>query len=155
MHVLQSAERQRTANLRIADTGTALGRGVFAPRGFSHGEVVEIAPVILLEEPFRGLPLHVQRVVFNWGRGPDSKPIFALVLGCGSIYNHSDRPNLRYQADHERQAMIFTATRNIERGEQLTVSYDQVPEGAPPRAKSWFERNHIEKLDLDGSEAKR
>ena len=143
----------QTAHLRIVDTGTALGRGVFAPRDFSSGEIVEAAPVILLKELFRNLPLLVQRVVFNWGRGHDSKPIFALVLGCGSLYNHSDHPNLRYRADHSGQTMIFTATRDINHGEQLTVSYDQVAEGAPPRKESWFTRNHIEKLELDGLEA--
>ena len=146
----QSAE---TANLRIANTGTALGRGVFAQRAYGCGEVVEVAPVILLNEAFRELPLLVQRVVFNWGKGIDSTPIFALVLGYGSIYNHSDHPNLRYRADHSGQTMIFTATRDINHGEQLTVSYDQVAEGAPPRKESWFTRNHIEKLELDGLEA--
>jgi len=130
----------------------ALGRGVFAGQPFDAGQDVELAPVIVLDTTFRDLPLALQRVVFNWSRIDPSQAKFALVLGYGSLYNHSDRPNLRYRADPERQVMVFTAVRRVETGEQLTISYDQVADGASPRRKTWFERNGVEKLDLDESE---
>jgi hypothetical protein len=134
--------------LYIAETGTALGRGAFAGRSYSPGEVVEVCPVILLDYSMKELSLPVQRVVFNWSKLCDSPEKYALVLGCGSIYNHTDEPNMRYSADPENQAMIYTAVREIEQGEQLTVSYNQVPEGEAPRKRNWFEIHGVEKIEI-------
>ncbi|MDD5170494.1 MAG: hypothetical protein PHN75_16885, partial [Syntrophales bacterium] len=72
------------------------GRGVFAARDFRRGELVERAPVItfsnndvdLIDET--ALADHY----YKWG---DSR--FALVLGFGSLYNHSLTPNLSFQID--------------------------------------------------------
>ena len=133
----------------ITDTGTTLGRGAYAAKSFSPGEVVEVSPVILLDYPFKELPVLVQQIVFNWSKLCDAEEKFALVLGYGSIYNHADDPNLQYSADPENQTLIFTAVKDIEKGKQLTVSYNQVAEGAEPRAKSWFVTNNVEKIDLD------
>ena len=47
---------------------------------------------------------------FAWGRGT-----VALALGYGSLYNHSYRPNARYD-DVGPQTKEFTALRDIERG---------------------------------------
>ena len=140
---------QRTGGVYVAETSTALGRGIFAGRDFAPGEVVERAPVILLDYPMRELSLPVQRVVFNWSKLCDEPERYALVLGFGSIYNHADNPNLRYSADPAHQAMVYTAVRAIQRGEQLTVSYNQVPEGAEPRKRNWFEIHQVEQIELD------
>ncbi len=123
----------------VADTCTPLGRGAFAGRSYAAGEVVETAPVILLDFPIKELSLPVQRVVFNWAKLCDAPEKYALVLGYGSIYNHADHPNLRYSADPDNQAMIYTAFCEIKQGEQLTVSYNQVSDGAEPRKRNWFE----------------
>lgn len=133
----------------IAETGTALGRGAFADRDFAPGEVVERAPVILLDYAMKELSLPVQQVVFNWSKLCDEPEKYALVLGFGSIYNHSDDPNTRYSADPENLSMIYTAVRAIKRGEQITVSYNQVPEGAEARKRNWFEIHRVEQIELE------
>ena len=135
--------------ISVMDTGTVLGRGAFSERSFSAGEVVEVCPVILLDYLIQELSLPVQRVVFNWAKLCDSPEKYALVLGYGSIYNHADHPNLRYSADSDNQAMIFTAVRAIKRGEQLTVSYNQVSEGAEPRKRNWFEIHGVDQLEIN------
>lgn len=137
-----------TPNLSVNNTGTVLGRGAFAEKTYSKGEVVEMAPVILLDYPFEELVLPVQRVVYNWSKLCDATERYALVLGYGSIYNHADDPNMRYSADQEKQALIYTAVRVIKKGEQLTVSYNQVPEGAEPRKTSWFVTNNVDKVEI-------
>jgi hypothetical protein len=132
----------------VADTGSEMGRGVYARKHFSAGDVVEISLVILLDYPHKDLPLPVQHLVFNWSKLCDAEEKFALALGYGGIYNHADQPNLRYSADPENQTMIYSAVREIKMGEQLTVSYNQVAEGAEPRKKSWFLSNKVEKIDI-------
>jgi len=139
----------RAGGVYVAETGTGLGRGAFASRDFAPGEVVERAPVILLDYPMSELSLPVQRVVFNWSKLCDAPQKYALVLGFGSIYNHADDPNTRYSADPANQVMIYTAVRPIKRGEQITVSYNQVPEGAEPRARNWFEIHQVEQIELE------
>jgi len=66
--------------------------------------------------------------VFDWGKGT-----VALALGYGSLYNHSYAPNARYD-DEGQRTKIFTALRDIEAGEEITVNYnghedDQSPVG--------------------------
>ncbi len=99
----------------------------------------------MLDFPIKELSLPVQRVVFNWAKLCDAPEKYALVLGYGSMYNHADHPNLRYSADPENQAMIYTAVRDIKQGEQLTVSYNQVSDGAQPRKRNWFEIHRCRK----------
>jgi len=130
----------------VNDAGTGLGRGAFTSRSYSKGQIVEICPVILLDYPMRELPTPVQQIAFNWNKLCDAPENYALVLGYGSIYNHADDPNLGYSADPENQVMIYTAMRKIEKGEQLTVSYNQVPEGSESRKKDWFEIHKVEKI---------
>ena len=59
----------------------------------------------------------------------------ALALGYGSLYNHSFRPNARYD-DVGPQTKEFTAMRDIAPGEEITVNYNGEPTS---RAAVWFE----------------
>ena len=102
------------------------GRGVFALKPIAKGEVVERVPVLVFaaeendENPVLG------HYVFAWGRGT-----VALALGYGSLYNHSYRPNCRYD-DVGRQTKVFTAIRDIKEGEELTINYHGSPERNDP-----------------------
>ena len=106
------------------------GRGVFARRPIRKGEVIERVPVIVLpaEEVVGGTTL--ASYAFKWGRGRA-----ALALGYGSLYNHSYRPNARYW-DVGPQTKEFTALRDIEPGEEITVNYNGKPRS---RSAVWFE----------------
>jgi SET domain-containing protein len=105
------------------------GRGVFARRPIPRGETIERVPVLLLpaEEVrdaagWAGLAAYC----FEWGRGT-----LALALGYGSLYNHSYRPNARYD-DSGPQTKVFTALRDIAPGEEITVNYNGDPEDDAP-----------------------
>ena len=108
------------------------GRGVFATEFIEKGTVFERVPVIVVpaEEVVIKKGLTLQNYVFEWGRGT-----VAIALGFGSIYNHSYTPNARYD-DKGRMTKIFTALRDIEAGEEITVNYngdesDYSPVGFP------------------------
>ena len=62
------------------------------------------------------------------GRAP------ALALGYGSLYNHSYRPNARYE-DVGPRTKSFLAIRDIG-GEEITVNYNGKPRS---RTAVWFD----------------
>lgn len=100
------------------------GRGVFARRSIAEGTVIETVPVLLvpvkhishgLENPF------LARFCFIRDRRN-----VAIALGYGSLYNHSYRPNARYE-DGPAATMLFRSIRPIKAGEEITVNYNGNP----------------------------
>ena len=109
------------------------GRGVFARRAILKGEVIERVPTLImtLDEYAQGLARSpLKDYCFGWGIDR-----VALALGYGSIYNHSYRPNARYD-DVEPATKAFVALRAIARGEEITINYNGRPGS---RAKVWFD----------------
>ena len=105
------------------------GRGVFARRPIREGEAIERVPVLVLPaaeikdgEGWTGLA----GFCFLWGEGT-----VALALGYGSLYNHSFRPNARYD-DRGPRLKVFTALRDIGPGEEITVNYNGEPNDRTP-----------------------
>ena len=93
------------------------GRGVIACRNFAEGEVIERCPVIVLSE-VETAPGMLANYTFTWCGGRQ-----AIVLGYGSLYNHSANPNadfLRFCSLHE---IRFVAVRDILIGEEITFDY--------------------------------
>jgi len=110
------------------------GRGVFAARRFRRGSLIERSPVIAM--PPREWPrLEKTRLgdyAYDWG--PDDRGC-AMVLGLGSLYNHSFDPNAENVWNERLLAMDWRALRTIEPGEEITVNYND--EDAP-RDPLWF-----------------
>lgn len=101
------------------------GRGVFARCFIPNGTVIERVPVVVF--PASDLQLDnkvatMYHYVFEWG-----KDTVAFALGYGSIYNHSYTPNARYD-DLAQRTKIFTAIRDIQPGEEITVNYNGDPD---------------------------
>jgi SET domain-containing protein len=63
---------------------------------------------------------------FHWG-----EKTVALALGYGSMYNHSFRPNAKYE-DIGRQTKVFRAIREIQVGEEVTINYNADPKDRSP-----------------------
>jgi uncharacterized protein len=109
------------------------GRGVFARRAIRKGEVIERVPVLVLSsaEYAKGLSnTALKDYCFGWGVDR-----VALALGYGSLYNHSYKPNARYE-DVGPQTKAFIALRAIRQGEEITVNYNGKPGS---KAKVWFD----------------
>jgi SET domain-containing protein len=105
------------------------GRGVFARRPIRKGEVIERVPVLVLsiEEVRNGSGwTGLAGYCFEWGRGT-----VALALGYGSLYNHSYQPNARYD-DVNPRTKVFSALRDIAKGEEITVNYNGEPKDRSP-----------------------
>ena len=130
----------------IKETGTEKGRGVFAGRNFCKGEIIEIAPVIVMRRPFKSVPPVLQMVVFNWGvLAKLPRPASAVVLGYGSMYNHANPANMRYFANPEDETMHYVAVTDVAKDEELTVNYN-AGDSEVSVADVWFKRRNIEPI---------
>jgi len=109
------------------------GRGVFARRVIASGEVFEQVPVIKMtsDEYAQGLSeTPLKNYCFAW----DEDQV-VLALGYGSLYNHSYKPNARYE-DIGPATKAFVSIREIAPGEEITINYNGSPKS---RAKVWFD----------------
>lgn len=110
------------------------GRGIVAGESIPAGEKIERCPVLALDkkyvEPIDHTPLY--DYYFIWGED-DSQ--IAIVLGYGSLYNHSFEPNAEYVPNYKEQYLEFFALKNIDEGEEITVNYNGAPES---KKKLWF-----------------
>lgn len=101
------------------------GRGVFAKTFIPARTVVERVPVIVLPaEDVEACELASYAFVWTGTK-------VAIALGYGSLYNHSYTPNARYD-DVGRRTKQFTAIRDIQPGEEITVNYNGDPNDPSP-----------------------
>ncbi|KAA8903188.1 hypothetical protein FN846DRAFT_68131 [Sphaerosporella brunnea] len=124
----QPLTRISTLNLVLE---TPKGRGVFATALIPAGTVIDTAPVLLLSE--RDFDEHVTHTSllhysYNWPTptddGKSSVLRQAIVLGLGSMFNHSARrQNVGWKRNLEKQVVVYTALRDIAKGEELLISY--------------------------------
>lgn len=128
----------------VRDTGTPKGRGVFAARAFTAGEVVEECPVVLLRKSYATLHKELKTIVFHWERPEGSAETLALALGYGSLYNHANPSNLRYETDEAGLVLRLIAVRDIRPDEELTINYNAEGGGAVSDEDWWFEEKKIE-----------
>jgi len=110
------------------------GRGVFAQKPFTKGEIIERPPVIAI--PKEEVELIDKTVLFNyyydWNDGQ-----IAVVLGLGSLYNHSYHPNALYARKIEERIMEYTAYQDIAVGEEITINYNYSV--VSDRTPLWFD----------------
>ena len=102
------------------------GRGVFATVDIKKGEVIEICPIIILWD--KDFP-HVQETLmigYVYGYTGNSTMI---ALGYGSLYNHLNTPNAKYElVEHEGMKeqdseLYITALRPIMKNEEIYINY--------------------------------
>lgn len=110
------------------------GRGVFTAQRIPAGSSIESCPVIILSpaDTERVHETYLHDYYFLWGEDGSS----AIALGWGSLYNHASQPSADYQMDIAHQSIDFVAIRDIEAGEEITVSYT---DGGLQETTLWFE----------------
>lgn len=108
---------------------------MFAARKIKQGEVFERAPVVVIPRDQWRLAEKtvIDDYAFEWGR--DLKDA-AIVLGYGSLYNHSATPNARFEYRLTEKLYVFIALRDIEPGEEILTNYNGDPED---QTALWFE----------------
>ncbi|MEL6924287.1 MAG: SET domain-containing protein [Bacteroidota bacterium] len=110
------------------------GRGVFAAEDIAVGEIIEICPVVVLSKKDRKV-VHetvLHDYYFRWGRKQKKA---AIVLGYGSIYNHSFRPNAVYLRNQEAMTLDVICRKAIKAGDEITFNYNGDPKDESPL---WF-----------------
>ena len=98
------------------------GRGVFALHPLKSKEVIEEAPYVTVPMDL----LQVEPICDYLFTIDDER--CAVVFGYGSIYNHNNQPNVTYEVDPSKKSIVFYAKRDIEPGEELSITY----------GKDWF-----------------
>ena len=106
------------------------GRGIFATQDIKKDEVVEICPFVEIDSEEVGGTL--ASYVFFFG---DKKQKSGLMLGYGSLYNHSKSPNAKIEINETDRFVRFIAIKDIKKGEEITFDYYNGKEGDP----LWFE----------------
>jgi uncharacterized protein len=119
------------------DNSEGKGRGVFTHEAIDTGDVIEIAPVIVMGAQDR---MHLDATllhdyIFEWG---EDRTQCAMALGWIPIYNHSATANCEYFMDFEEQAMFLKTVRQVQEGEELTINYNG---DYNDTRLVWFEKN--------------
>ncbi len=122
--------------------------GVFAVERITKGTIVEEAPCLILERGYETLNTVLNHYLFAWPKHGDGR---AIVFGNASLLNHSANPNLEWDTDEGREVVVFTASRDIEAGEEILVDYDDeywkmhhsYNQRADVNPKTWLDRKKV------------
>lgn len=96
-------------------------RGVFATRDIAKGDLIHEAPVIpyLNEEHEYIEKTILSDYAFEYGANHT-----AILLGYGSLFNHSYSPNATYDINFDNHTFDFYAFTEIKAGEEILINYN-------------------------------
>ncbi|KAF8320630.1 uncharacterized protein EI90DRAFT_3001764 [Cantharellus anzutake] len=100
----------------------ATGRGVYASRHIPKGTLIEVSPVLLFsQQEYEAYGKHtiLDSYVFHWRR----MNAWALALGLGSLFNHSQTPNITFSLDYGTMSIRYTTSRALAPGDELCICY--------------------------------
>src|SRR3990167_10203240 len=109
------------------------GLGVFASESIKAGEIIEIAPILILE--FSDFVYTKWNLLFEYYFWLDD--FVVLAFGYGSMYNHSKDSNIEYRISKENETITFTAIKNIKKDEELYFNYNG---SSNSKAPLWFQK---------------
>jgi hypothetical protein len=107
-------------------------RGVFATCDISKGALIHEAPVIPYpneEHEFIEKTVFAD-YVYEYGINHT-----ALVLGYGSLFNHSYEPNATYDINFTNHTFDYYAYKDIKAGEEILINYNGEVDNKEPL---WF-----------------
>jgi|CXWL01.1.fsa_nt_gi SET domain-containing protein len=110
-------------------------RGVFALKDFNVGEVIEVSPIILLPMEDQ---VSIEKTKLRLYYFDLTDTHFAIVLGYGSLYNHSYNSNARYNLSIKRKTMEIKAILPIKKGEEIFINYNWDPKDKTSLS-DWFD----------------
>lgn len=108
-----------------------LGHGVFAKEPVPKDKFVEIAPVVVFD-PKELAGGELANYAIAW------REKMAVGLGWTMLYNHGERNNCEFSANHHDGLLAIITVREIAAGEQLTVNYGE----------DWFSSRNMEKRSI-------
>lgn len=128
-------------------SGGEFRRGVFATQDIKKGELIHVAPVIPYPNEDHE---HIEKTilddyVYNYGANHT-----AILLGFGSLFNHSYTPNATYDINFDTHSFDFFAYTDIKAGDEVFINYNGEEDNMDPL---WF-MEEDEEGDTDDQEAK-
>ena len=102
------------------------GRGVFATTDIKKGEVIEICPVLIFNKKDTD---NVMQTLMGEYVYAYEKERTMFALGYGSLYNHNNVANAKYELiEHEglpeqRNELCITSLRHIDKNEEIYINY--------------------------------
>ncbi len=132
MQKLLTSSKVYISNSKIPNAG----RGVFAVRDIKKGEIIEKCPIIEVSKHDTSNLKESLLVTYFFYFGK-KKDRLAVVLGFGSLYNHSYKPNATFNVKTAEKIVDFIALNNIKKDTEITFNYrhDSLRNGSP----LWFE----------------
>ncbi|MBN8687979.1 MAG: SET domain-containing protein-lysine N-methyltransferase [Chitinophagales bacterium] len=115
------------------------GRGVFSSIPLYKDDLVEICPLIVLPAADFEAAISSRLADYFFNFVKEDKTL-ALVLGFGSLYNHSVYSNATYQLDREARVMYYYALQDIPAHTEICINYSG-EQGKEYR--EWFESRNI------------
>lgn len=98
---------------------TGRGLGVFASEKIFKDEVIEITPLVKLNDyDSQGI---LYDYIFTYPKNSDNG-LIVISLGYGSLYNHSNQNNADWRTA-DNMKFEFFATKDIEIGEEIFICY--------------------------------
>ena len=100
-----------------------MGRGVFTTENIEAGTLVEVSPVIVMNNEERKLldQTLLHDYIFEWS---SQKNRCCMALGYVPIYNHSYKSNCEYEMDFELEQISIKAVHFIKAGDELFINYN-------------------------------
>lgn len=97
------------------------GWGVFAKEDIQVGEILEETYFIVIPtNKNEGSSIFID-YRFNFPRTDFRHQVIPFGFAC--IYNHSNNPNATWETDEENELFIFTAIKDIKKGEEICTYY--------------------------------
>lgn len=120
--------------LFIAPSGN-MGRGVYTSSAIEADMIIEISPVIVMNNDDRKLldKTLLHDYIFEWGKKTDQ---CCMALGYVPMYNHSYKSNCEYEMDFDNDLISIKTVRYIKEGEELFINYNGEWNDSKPL---WFE----------------
>ena len=104
-------------------------RGIIATQDIKKDQILEKCPIVLIpmaeEEHLKQTTLW--KYYFEWNKG-----YHCMVLGYGSLFNHSYKPNAKYVFSFQQRFLVFKSIKDIAAGEEITVNYNFDPKDTKP-----------------------
>lgn len=99
------------------------GRGVFTSQKISKNTVIEISPVIVMNDKDRKLldETLLHDYIFEWGYQQSQ---CCMALGYVAVYNHSYHSNCEYEMNYDEELITVRTIRFVESGEELFLNYN-------------------------------
>lgn len=102
------------------------GRGVVATEDIKKGEIIETCPVVFISDKEAELIGQQKEVLEYYYLLQSAINKHSIMLGYGSLYNHSKNPNadIDYDTKDCQDYIVFEAIKDIKKGEEIVYDYE-------------------------------